>query len=134
MEARVISEDLLDHDPGSEDHARRLFRTLDLLGVVDAARLFWVRLSGRELGCLYVGRCELLAGVEWLERAAETPPPNPEEGFAVLYDLADALDRLGETARALDLLVELDADSGGFRDERACIEWLAPAQVGSPGR
>ncbi len=52
----------------------------------------------------------------------------------MLYDLADALDRLGETARALDLLVELDADSGGYRDEQACIEWLAPAQAGSPGR
>jgi len=87
-----------------------------------------------ELGRLYIGQGELQAGVEWLERAAETAPPTQEEGFALLYDLADALDRLGETARALALLIELDADSGGYRDVRARIEYLARTQAGSQGR
>jgi tetratricopeptide (TPR) repeat protein len=87
-----------------------------------------------ELGRLYIGLGELQAGVEWLERAAETAPGTPEEGFALLYDLADALDRLGETARALALLIELDADSGGYRDVRARIEHLARMQAGSHGR
>ena len=90
--------------------------------------------AGLELGRLYLGRGELQAGVEWLERAAETAPATPEEGFALLYDLADALDRLGETARALALLIELDADSGGYRDVRARIEYLARTQAGSHGR
>jgi len=215
-EARVISEDLLDHDPGSEDHARRLVRALELLGVANAARLVEERLSSRtapdlsngvdtgtprgieapadidlsealadigasaaegarahaadpfergrehlqagrvvdaivawesaardprmrfkvaaELGRLHVGRGDLRAGIKWLERAAEASPATPEQGFAVVYELADTLDRLGETARALALLIELDADSGGYRDVRARIELLARAQTGSHGR
>ena len=87
-----------------------------------------------ELGRLYIGMGELQAGVEWLQRAAETAPATPAEGFALLYDMADALDRLGQTARALALLIELDADSGGYRDVRARIEHLARTQAGSHGR
>ena len=40
--------------------------------------------------------------------------PTREKGFAVLYELADALERLGEPARALAILVELDADAAGI--------------------
>ena len=207
-EARIISEDLLDHDPDNGDHVRRLLRALELAGVADAARLVEERRSGRavavdlsdgpkeeasepmveassrieappgiqepveidlsdmladmgspadaaedidalesaaadprqrfraasELGRLYVGRGELRAGIDWLEHAAEVAPTTPEEGFAVIYELADALDRLGETARAMALLVELDADSGGYRDTRSRIEQLARAQTGSRDR
>lgn len=227
-EARVISEDLLDHDPGSEGHARRLLRALELLGVVDGARLVEARLGDRSapvdlsddvdveagevseapreaaglveievpievdlsdalagigktaaeatpvnaaaayeqglehlrggqvaeaitawesavsdvrqrckaaaaLGRLHLGRGDLQAGIDWLTRAADAPSATPEEGFAVLYDLADALDRLGEPARSLALLIELDADSGGYLDVRARIEQFARAQTGSEG-
>jgi tetratricopeptide (TPR) repeat protein len=234
-EARVISEDILDRDPLNEEHARRLVRALELLGVADARRVVEERVRSRtapeevfegfdlapgvvsrnfetavpdardpitqvtgrvevdlsdalasigpsppkfpppaetadpyerglehvkagrmieaipaleeascdprtqfqaavELGRLYIGLGELQAGVEWLDRAAEKAPATPEEGFALLYDLADALDRLGQTARALALLIELDADSGGYRDVRARIEYLARTQAGSHGR
>ena len=41
-------------------------------------------------------------------------------GFEVLYDLADALEQAGEPARALAILMELQADAGDYRDiERA---------------
>jgi len=90
--------------------------------------------AAAELGRLHVGRGELQAGVEWLDRAAEAHPETRDEGLAVLYDLADALDRLGETARALALLVEIDADAGEYRDVRVRIEQLARAQTGSSGR
>ncbi len=204
-EARIISEDLIDHDPDDRDHARRLLRALELAGVADAARLVEERRSGRavgvdlsdepeggasepmveassrieappgiqelveidlsdvladmgssakaaedtaalesaaadprlrfraasELGRLHIGRGELRAGIDWLERAAEVSPTTPEEGFAVMYELADALDRIGETTRAMALLIELDADSGGCRDVRSRIEQLARAQTGS---
>ena len=39
LEARVIAEDLLDHDPGSHDHARQLYRVLTFLGVPNAVDL-----------------------------------------------------------------------------------------------
>jgi tetratricopeptide (TPR) repeat protein len=90
--------------------------------------------ASADLGRLYVRRGDVLRGIEWLERAAAGPPPTPDEGFAVLYDLADALERLGEPARALAILVELDVDAGGYRDVRARIERLARAQTESPSR
>ncbi len=51
----------------------------------------------------------------------------------MLYDLAAALERLGESARALAILMELDADAGGYRDVRTRIEHLTREQAGSRG-
>jgi hypothetical protein len=48
----------------------------------------------------------------------------------VLYDLADTLERLGERDRALAIMIELDAESGGYRDVRARIERLTRAGSG----
>ncbi|MBI4887124.1 MAG: tetratricopeptide repeat protein [Acidobacteria bacterium] len=90
--------------------------------------------AAAELGRLYVRRGDLQAGVEWLGRAADLRPETPEDGFAVLYELAEALERLGEPARALAILIDLDADSGGYRDARARIEQLARARTGSDPR
>jgi tetratricopeptide (TPR) repeat protein len=210
-EARVIAEDLLEHDPGCEAHAQRVRRAMELLGAPDADRTVAdVRgrhrssdvsdsdatgsaeeapvsndmeidlsemlagigdppagdandlydralkhlaegrtdeamadlreatrashtraMAAAELGRLYVRRGELEAAVEWLEQAADGPAATQEEGFAVLYELADTLERLGESARALAILVDLDADAGGYRDVRLRIEQLARAQPGS---
>ena len=210
-EARVIAEDLLEHDPDCQAHAQRVRRAMELLGAPDAERTvadvrgrhftsdvsepdangsteqapasddMEIDLSevladigdapeahandpydraleylaeGRtdeamvdlrdatrsshtraraaaELGRLHIRRGELEAAVEWLEQAADGPAPTKEEGFAVLYELADALERLGESARALAILVDLDADAGGYRDVRLRIEQLARAQPGS---
>ena len=93
-------------------------------------------LAAAELGRQHVSQGDLRAGVEWLERAAEASPTSQEEGFAVLYDLALALDGLGETARALAVLIDLDLDldSGGYRDVRARIDRLMDAPAGSPGQ
>jgi len=194
-EARVIAEDLLEADPGSQAHAERLRRALALLGVpaapaapvaevvaaepmeVDLTDLLatvgpWQRppaadegdpydhamahlQAGRaadaaaaleaaarnprtrvkaaaELGRLHVQRGDLQRGIEWLEQAADGPTATPEEGFAVLYELADALERLGEPTRALAILIDLDADAGSYRDVRERIELLARAQAGAP--
>lgn len=90
--------------------------------------------AAAELGRLQLQRGDLQRGVEWLQLAADGPAPTPEEGFAVLYDLADALERQGETARALAILVDLDADAGGYRDVGARIERLTRTQTGSPSR
>jgi tetratricopeptide (TPR) repeat protein len=99
-----------------------------------AARIPLLRFkAAAELGRLYIGRGDLEAGVDWLERAAEAPAPTPEEGFELLYELADALERLGEPARALAVLMELDADASGYRDVRTRIDHLTRVQAGSHG-
>ena len=89
--------------------------------------------AAAQLGRVHIERGELKAAVEWLERAAEAPAPRPEEGCALLYDLADALERLGESARALAVLMELDADAPGYRDVRQRVERLSRDQGRGPG-
>ena len=88
--------------------------------------------AAAQLGRLYIERSELRAAVDWLERAAEAPAPTPDEAFSLLYDLADTLERLGESGRALAVLMELDADAAGYRDVRERIEELSRDQGGGP--
>jgi tetratricopeptide (TPR) repeat protein len=88
--------------------------------------------AAAQLGRLHIERGELRAAVDWLERAAEAPAPTPDEAFSLLYDLADTLERLGESGRALAVLMELDADAAGYRDVRARIEELSRDQGGGP--
>jgi tetratricopeptide (TPR) repeat protein len=88
--------------------------------------LYRFRASAR-LGRLHVGRGEVTEGIDWLERAAEAPAPSPDEGWAVLYDLASALERIGETARAMAVLMEIQTDAATYRDVRARIEQLSRA-------
>src|SRR5687768_1931653 len=101
----------------------------------DAARapLFRFRASAR-LGRLYVSGGELQQGIDWLERAAEAPASSPDEGLSVLYDLAGALERAGETARALAVLLEIESDRPSYRDVGERIAQLTRAQAGSRDR
>jgi hypothetical protein len=85
--------------------------------------------AGTRLGRLHIARGDLQAGVEWLERAAQAPAPTEEDGHAVMYELADALERLGESARALAVLLELQADAGDYRDLPARIDRLSKVQT-----
>jgi hypothetical protein len=82
------------------------------------------------LGRLYQKRDDLPHAAEWLERAAEAPAPSANEGRELLYDLGAILETLGETARALAVLMELQADAGEYRDVAARVERLARVQTG----
>ena len=84
--------------------------------------------AATRLGRLLIDRGDLNDGVEWLERAAEAPPPSPAEGYDLLYELAGALEAQGESARALAILMELDSESDGYRDVRTRIVYLSRAQ------
>jgi tetratricopeptide (TPR) repeat protein len=68
---------------------------------------------------------DLPAAVEWYERAVEAPPPTPEDARALLYELGDLLDMLGENARALAVFMELHADRPAYRDVAARVERLS---------
>ncbi len=67
--------------------------------------------------------------IEWFERAAEAPAPNPEAGRALLYELADTLESQGETSRALAVFLELQADVGEYRDLPARLDRLTRVQA-----
>lgn len=81
------------------------------------------------LGRLYLERNDQEHAIEWLERAAEAPAPTPDAGRALLYDLATALESVGEHARALAVFVELESESGGYRDVAGQIQRLSKAQA-----
>jgi len=102
----------------------------DAIGALQAAaRVPMLRFkAAARLGRLLIDRGDLNDGVEWLERAAEAPATTPEEGYDLLYELAGALEAQGEVARALAILIELDAEAGGYRDVSTRIMYLSRVQ------
>ncbi|HYB94777.1 MAG TPA: tetratricopeptide repeat protein [Vicinamibacterales bacterium] len=81
------------------------------------------------LGRLYLERNDAPHAIEWLERAAEAPAPTPDAGRALLYDLAKTLESSGEHSRALAVFVELESESGGYRDVARQIDRLSKVQA-----
>jgi tetratricopeptide (TPR) repeat protein len=122
---------------GREQYERALHlleqgRVADALADLRAAArspLYRFRASAR-LGRLHIGLGEVREGIEWLERAAEAPPPTADEGWAVLYDLGTVLQQVGEGARALAVFMELEADATSYRDVRDRVGHLSRAQAG----
>lgn len=85
--------------------------------------------SASMLGRLYLERKDTSRAIEWLERAAEAPAPTPDAGRALLYDLAKTLESVGEHSRALAVFVELESESGGYRDVAGQIARLSKVQA-----
>ena len=107
---------------GQLDEAIQVLRS-----AAKAPRLRFVTAS--ILGRVFRERGLMAQAVEWLERAAEAPAPTPEEGYQLLYELAEALEATGETARALAICIELQAEAGEYRDVVARVERLAKVQA-----
>jgi tetratricopeptide (TPR) repeat protein len=82
------------------------------------------------LGRMYLQRDDLPHAIEWLERAAEALAPTDEQGRELLYDLGCVLETVGETARALAVFLELQADAGEYRDVTVRVDRLARVQAG----
>lgn len=82
------------------------------------------------LGRLYLKRSDLAHAIEWLERAAEAPAPGIEQSHELLYDLGTTLESAGEISRALAIFLELQAESGGYRDVAVRAEKLARTESG----
>jgi tetratricopeptide (TPR) repeat protein len=115
-----------------EEGARLIEQGLDreaIAALEAAARVPMMRFkAAARLGRFLIDRGDLNEGVDWLERAAEAPAPSPEEGYDLLYELAGALEAQGESARALAVLMELDAEADGYRDVSTRIMYLSRAQ------
>ena len=120
---------------GAELYERGLRRIEDgeirdgLADLAEAARVPAFRFpAASRLGREYVARGHAHAGIEWLERAAEMPAPSRDAGLAVLYDLGVALNAVGESTRALAVMMELEADEPNYRDVRQRLQVLARAE------
>ncbi len=86
--------------------------------------------AGVTLGRLYKERGDVPHAIEWMERAAEAPAPGADEGRALLYDLGVTLESAGESARALAVFLELQADAGEYKDVSGRVDRLSRVQTG----
>ncbi|MEO8077340.1 MAG: tetratricopeptide repeat protein [Acidobacteriota bacterium] len=86
--------------------------------------------AGSLLGRLYKEQGDMPHAIEWLERAAEASAPSEEDARALLYDLGVTLEEEGETARALGVFLELQADAEDYRDVPERAERLARVRTG----
>jgi tetratricopeptide (TPR) repeat protein len=80
------------------------------------------------LGRILLERGETWQAIEWFERAADAPAPSPADTHRLLYELADALEGVGEVARALAICLELRAEAGDYRDVATRVDRLAKVQ------
>jgi len=78
---------------------------------------------------LYRDRNMMPEALEWLDRASHAPAPNVEDGHQVLYELADGLEKVDESARALAVLLELQSDVGTYLDIDERIDRLTKVQA-----
>ena len=85
--------------------------------------------TSRLIARLYRDRKNMEKAVEWLERATQAPAPTSDDGHQALYELADGLEQVGEGARALAVLLELQADAGDYQDVDARISRLSKVQA-----
>ena len=86
--------------------------------------------ASSHLARICLGRDDLQAAVDWLERALDAPAPAPEDRVALMYDLADTLARQGEGSRAMALFMEVESELSGYRDVRDRIAQLSQAEIG----
>jgi hypothetical protein len=72
--------------------------------------------ASAQLGRLFLRLGRVREGIEWLERATLAATSVREQRLDVMYEFADALERAGEHARALDVFADLDFDAASFRN------------------
>jgi tetratricopeptide (TPR) repeat protein len=134
--ASPVPRDLVSRQPGEENYRQGL--ALYEAGRVDEAvpllESAWTApglrfTTSSILGRIFRDRGAARQAIEWFERAAQAPAPTPAEGHVLLFDLAETLEGEGETARALAICMELQADAGNYRDVAARIDRLARVRV-----
>jgi tetratricopeptide (TPR) repeat protein len=87
--------------------------------------------TSRLIARLYRERDMMPKALEWLERASQAPAPSADESHQLLFELAEALEKAGEVARALAVCMELQSDAGTYRDVDERIDRLTKVQAGS---
>lgn len=127
-----------DSEASETEQQFRLGVTYRDMGMVDDAirELQWAARSPRRrfeaaaaVARLERDRGNLATAVEWFERAAEAPAPTPDAGRELLFELGQALESAGESARALAVYLELRSDAGEYRDVGARIARLTKVQA-----
>jgi tetratricopeptide (TPR) repeat protein len=85
--------------------------------------------SAATLGRIFLERGDTWQAIDWFERAAEASAPTPADTHRLLYELADALEGVGEIARALAICLELQAEAGDYQDVSTRVDRLVKVQA-----
>jgi tetratricopeptide (TPR) repeat protein len=72
--------------------------------------------ASAQLGRLFLRLGRIGEAIESLTRASQAVTPAREQRLEVMYALADALERSGDGARALEVFADLDFDAASYRD------------------
>lgn len=86
--------------------------------------------AAQALAELHKSRGQLQDAVSWYEQAAMAPVPDAAAKRPVLYDLAESLEAVGETNRALGVLLDLLSQVEDYRDARARLDRLLRVDAG----
>lgn len=129
----IRDEAMQDASPETAEHHFKLAATYVDMGMHDeamkaleaAARSPRHRFrAGAMLAKSHLDSGDYTRAIEWYERAVEAPAPSPMAHHALLYELASVLEAHGESARALAVLLELQAEAGEYRDVSSRLEQL----------
>jgi len=85
--------------------------------------------GGHLIGRTHRGEARCPRRSSGFERAAQAPAPSPEEGYMVMYELADALESVGEVARAWQFALS-SRHAPEFRDVASRVDRLNKVQTG----
>ncbi len=78
------------------------------------------------VGRHYLDTGAALDGLKWLERASEVPAEDADSNVALAYDVGRALEELGEGARALAVMVDVQRAAGvSYRDVESRVDRLS---------
>ena len=80
--------------------------------------------AGAMLAKAWLNAGDRVRAIEWYERAVEAEAPSPMAHHSLMYELACELEANGEGARALAVLLELQAEAGEYRDVSSRLEQL----------
>ncbi len=86
--------------------------------------------ASQALAGVHHSRGQLPEAVRWFEQAAAAPVPDAAVKRAVLYDLAESLEALGESDRALGVLLDLLSQVEDYRDARVRLDRLLRVDAG----
>ena len=136
LREQVATGDLDEHVAGEQFQLGLTYRQMGMLDEAIEALEVAVRSPQFrfEAGLLLGRMCQEQGvsdkAISWLELASQVPAPTVEDSRALMYELGEVMEAVGETGRALAVFRELQAEAGAYRDVGTRVDRLSRVQTG----